>query len=648
MPKIFPGTSDRTCHPVWIILFFILLSSAILIFHIPEKITASLGLCFFFLLTLSNPKNGIAFLTLSIPFFLGAAHNPYFFLFEILIYGTIILGFIRLWKDKKPIAIPFKLLVLLLFLAALFSIPINAKEYYWEFWAAPAKDIWFQWMRGHEKFPLIHLRALSNLLSGILLFVLVSNLFSKNTFYDLEKNIKGLIWMAVMVCIIGILFLFKIIPFQPKTYLSLSLAGTHEGAISALAFNRQYLAQYLLILFPFIFYFLHLNRKKMPGIFLYLLVLGLFIFSLSASMQRSIFLVLFLELFFLIGFYSKYISIRKKTAHFFFLIPFLFLAGMFLLDFLFLNKRFLSRIILIGLSDPDQRRVHLWNTAWNMFQYSPFLGVGLGKYFEFFPKFFTDPHIGWKTFGLVRGEPHSFFFQTLAEQGAFGLLLILTLVGAVIYRIIKKANEESVSEQKMLLGALAVSLICWFLLGFFHNVAYVRSLGVLFWVLLGWSAGLTPSRTIPGKRKNKLFYIGLLILTAALGYQIKLIHDRPIDPFFQTGFYDLETLPGGEKIRWTGKRAIENMDIQGGKKVISISAPLPGITEHPQKVRFWVGGKMHEVILRDTRWQRISLLAEKPYTGRMLLTIETSYTFNPKKAKVSEDARDLGIMIRED
>jgi len=303
---------------------------------------------------------------------------------------------------------------------------------------------------------------------------------------------------------------------------------------------------------------------------------------------------------------------------------------------------------LIGLSDPDQRRVHLWNTAWNMFQYSPFLGVGLGKYFEFFPKFFTDPHIGWKTFGLVRGEPHSFFFQTLAEQGAFGLLLILTLVGAVIYRIIKKANEESVSEQKMLLGALAVSLICWFLLGFFHNVAYVRSLGVLFWVLLGWSAGLTPSRTIPGKRKNKLFYIGLLILTAALGYQIKLIHDRPIDPFFQTGFYDLETLPGGEKIRWTGKRAIENMDIQGGKKVISISAPLPGITEHPQKVRFWVGGKMHEVILRDTRWQRISLLAEKPYTGRMLLTIETSYTFNPKKAKVSEDARDLGIMIRED
>ncbi len=107
--------------------------------------------------------NGIAFLVLSIPFFLGAAHNPYFFLYEILVYGTLILGFIHLWKQKTSIEIPFKTLVLLLFLAALFSIPINAKEYYWEFWATPAKDIWFQWMRGHEKFPLIHLRALSNL-----------------------------------------------------------------------------------------------------------------------------------------------------------------------------------------------------------------------------------------------------------------------------------------------------------------------------------------------------------------------------------------------------------------------------------------------------------------------------------------------------
>ena len=33
-------------------------------------------------------------------------------------------------------------------------IPINAKEYYYEFWATPSREIWFQWLSGHEKFPL--------------------------------------------------------------------------------------------------------------------------------------------------------------------------------------------------------------------------------------------------------------------------------------------------------------------------------------------------------------------------------------------------------------------------------------------------------------------------------------------------------------
>jgi hypothetical protein len=649
MPDKFRLTSDRTLSPAWIITFFILLSLAVFIFHIPEIITAAIGSCFFFILALSNPLNGIAFMTLSIPFFLGAPHNPFFSLFEILVFVTLILGFIHLWKNKKSIEIPFKPLVLLLLLAALFSFPINAKEYYWEFWATPAKDIWFQWMRGHEKFPLIHLRALSNLTSGILLFILVPNLFSRNTYDDWGKLIKGMTWMAVLICGIGLLFLFSFIPFQPKSYLSLSLAGTHEGAISALSFNRQYLAQYLLILFPFIFYFLYLNQKKFSQMMLYLLVLCLFIFSLSASMQRSVFVVLFLELLFLVGFYFKYISIPKKKVVFFFLIPFLVVAGMFLLDFLFLNKRFLSRIMLIGISDPNQSRIHLWNTAWNMFHHSPFLGVGLGKFFEFFPEFFTDPQVSWKRFATVRGEPHSFFFQTLAEQGAFGLLLILTLVAAVIYHMMKKAKKESRSEYRLLLGVLAASLITWLILGLFHNVAYVRSLGVLFWILMGGSVSLTKPLTAPGnnKQKTKLFLVGLLVLVIALGYQIKLIANRPLSPLFQAGLFNTEILSGGEKIHWTGKRAVFFKEIQNRRVILSVSAPLPGIADHPQKIRLWIDDKVYWLILKDSGWHEIILPATDHSAKGMLVKLETDYTFNPKKSKASADDRDLGIMIRE-
>jgi len=200
-----------------------------------------------------------------------------------------------------------------------------------------------------------------------------------------------------------------VIPFYSKSYLSLSLAGTHEGALSALAFNRQYLAQYLLILFPWVFYYVYLRRRNLYGLILYGFVFCLFIFSLSASMQRSAFLVLFLEIMLLLAFLAKYFSKGKKKALYFFLIPFLILAVMFLVDFLFLEKRFISRLLLLGFSEPDQRRFHLWNTAWNMFHHSPFLGVGLGKFSDFSRNFFRSL-LGWKTFAPFRGEPHSFFF----------------------------------------------------------------------------------------------------------------------------------------------------------------------------------------------------------------------------------------------
>ena len=574
--------------------------------------------------------------------------NPIFILFEILVYGYLIIGFIHLWKRKTAIEIPFKPLVFLLTLSFLFSLPINAKEYYYQFWATPLKDIGFQWLTGHEKFPFVHLRSLSNALSGIALFILTFNLFSKTGITDLERCLKELIWMAVFICLIGFLFLFNVIPSQPKTYLSLSLAGTHEGALSAFAFNREYLAQYLLILFPLIFYFLYLNRKKYLRFSFYLFIFSVFLLSLSASMQRSAFLILFLEMFLLFLFYVFLFSPKKKMAILLLSVPFLILMMMFSLDILFLNKRFISRLALWGLSDPDNRRLHLWNTAWNMFTFSPLLGVGLGKYYEFFPEFFKNSQLSWKTYGYVRGEPHSFYFQTLSEQGALGFLLFIGLVFLIGYRMIKKLKGDPANGNKPLMAVLLVSLLSWFFLGFFHNVSYVRSLGVLLWVLLGWSASLVYPQAFSGKEKLNTWWfpVGLLILTAAFGYQLKLIHDRPLPPFFQTGLYEREVLPGGEKIRWMGKRAVINTNIQGGSVTLYLSTPLPEIEKHPQRIRLRAGNHSLEIVLKDAQWHQIILPVDNKTTGWISLEIETDHTFNPLKSGISRDDRDLGVMIR--
>ncbi len=233
---------------------------------------------------------------------------------------------------------------------------------------------------------------------------------------------------------------------------------------------------------------------------------------------------------------------------------------------------------------------------------------------------------------------------------SLGFLFLNGLVFLIGYQMINKLKGDPANGSRPLIAVLLVSLLSWFFLGFFHNVSYVRSLGVLLWVLLGWSASLVYPQAFSGKEKLNTWWfpVGLLILTAAFGYQLKLIHDRPLPPFFQTGLYDQEILPGGEKIRWTGKRAVLNTNIQKQKVILFIAAPLPEVIEHPQKVRLGVGQKDLEVILRDTGWHKVTIPLEGLSSGRVLVKIVVAYTFNLKKAKMSEDDRDLGIMIRDD
>ncbi|MFH0788709.1 MAG: O-antigen ligase family protein [Pseudomonadota bacterium] len=617
-------------------------------------------------------------MVLCVPFYLGASHKPYFFLLEVLIYGNLVIGFFHLWKRKTPIAIPFKPLILLLAFSYLFSLPINSKEYYYELWVTPWKELWNQWLSGHEKFIIFHLRSLFNHLSGLALFILVVNLFLPTDRKPLEKVFQTMLWMAFIVSLLGTFILFGILPSQPKTFLSLSLIGIHEGALSAFAFNRQYLAQYLLVLLPFLFYFLFINRRKIVAFIFYLLVSGTLIFSISATMQRSAYLILFLgTLFFILG-YIFLISKKKKPALLLVLIPILILAGVLLVDILFLNHRFLDRLAVYGLSDPENRRIHLWQTAWHMFQFSPLLGVGLGEYTYLFPEFYKSPFGIWKTYGVVRGEAHSFYLQMLAEQGGLGLLLLMGLLAAIFHQLVSTIKKNPILEMKMLTLSLMTSLISWLLLGFFHNVSYVRSLGVLLWILLGWSVSLIAPLTAPDisrtkppcpaqgrsttghenrsgrtrdlklyfRIKTKGFLVGLLILTAAFGYQLKLIYDRPLPPFFQAGLYKREVLPGGEKVRWMGKKAVINTNIQAGAAIIHLSAPLPEIEKHAQRIRLWAGKHFQEMTIKDTQWHQIILPMDKKTPGWTLLKIETDHTFNPQKSKISRDDRDLGVMIR--
>ena len=121
----------------------------------------------------------------------------------------------------------------------------------------------------------------------------------------------------------------------------------------------------------------------------------------------------------------------------------------------------------------------------------------------------------------------------------------------------------------------------------------------------------------------------------------------PYAHHFKPVYTMVRSLRGMKKSTGQARRAVLNTRVQEGKAELSISAPLPGIADHPQKVRLSVEGKMHEVVLKEAGWHNVLIPIQVPSSGWVPVKIETAYTFNPKKAKISTDDRDLGIMVKE-
>ena len=210
------------------------------------------------------------------------------------------------------------------------SLPLDARELYYTLWALPGRDLFSQWLSGNPGYTVYFFRILLNLVSAVGLFFVALHWLKEDCEPFLIKTSQALVGMGALIAGVGLLFLFQWIP-RGRSYLSLSLVGVHEGAISAFAFNRQFLAQYLLLCLPLAVYLVHryASQRNYTGLYLTSGSLALCILALGASMQRSAFLVLFLQLgFFLLGI-AWFIRLPKSQIALLLLIPLLIAAGVF-------------------------------------------------------------------------------------------------------------------------------------------------------------------------------------------------------------------------------------------------------------------------------------------------------------------------------
>ena len=264
------------------------------------------------------------------------------------------------------------------------SLPLDAGELYYTLWALPGRDLFSQWLAGNPGYP-VHCFGSCSILSRRPDSFGSPSTGSKRTAEPfLTRTFQALVALAALIAVVGLLFLFQWIP-RGRSYLSLSLVGVHEGAISAFAFNRQFLAQYLLLCLPLAAYLAqrYARRRNFTGLIPDRGRPGPFLPGLG-SQHATIRLsgLVPADRFFSLG-DRGFIRLPQYQTRLLWLTPLLIAAGLFLLDWTVLDQRFIRRLHYLNRlrGYPSSTLAH---GLGNVFLFSLF-GGRPGTLLHFFP-----------------------------------------------------------------------------------------------------------------------------------------------------------------------------------------------------------------------------------------------------------------------
>lgn len=477
-------------NPLALCAFFAVLVAFCFFTNIASGLLALFVLLSFSFFVFLRPQNGFCLLIFFVPFFLGNSKREFYFLLEYCAFATLISSMIYIYRTKRQEIYNLRwncvYIGLLLFTSCLLlSIPVNLKEFYYEVKGALGidpvnylKDQALLFSYGHEGKHIYWLRTLFNHLLGVALFFSVPFVMTKK---DIKDMFNCVIFSFCIVLLGGYLFYYDLVPHK-GLYFSLSLVGKQHGVgMTAFAYNRGYLAQYLICFIPVLFYFFQRNRKNIKG----LAFIGLFIVGMTAivlTTQRTSLFVFFIQLC-SIPFYFLFISpyaISKKSLGFALLFVAVVSLMLFLADLMFLNSMLKNRFC--SLFNSLGQRSHIWLGAFTMWKHNILLGVGLGRYHHFFP--YYNSHVLGSQLMLERTTAHSLYLHILAQQGILTLFAFGSFLGALFYGVVQQIRRFK-GEDLLILSILLFSLIGFLGYGIGQYMFYVRSVALSFWIISG-------------------------------------------------------------------------------------------------------------------------------------------------------------------
>lgn len=643
-------------NPFYHAAFLWLLGASAFMLGLPEQWAAVITLVYLAAVAAKQPGNGVMFIIMCAPFFLGEPGWPYFWFLEVMVYLLLVASIFHPLIRKSGQPTPMRNILLVFLAAAALSLPLDLKESHLNFWVFTYGELLEFWKVGQTVEPFIrYLRTLMNIISAVALFIVSYKAFSNASCQVLDRFVKALTVHNAIVILCGIALLHDLFPKSPDTwhYLSLSLVGHKFQGLTAFGYNEQYIVLYLALASPLALYSVVMSHSKAEAVG-YMACLALALYGMLQGAQRAGALGIVIVIVMSIVVYMIHYGVSGRTL--------LKTAGITLgavvaiavglsLSRFSMFERF--SVFQMG-TDP---RYPLWVSAVRMMMQSPLAGVGLGGYTEFYRGFavtIQEADAISDYFRRAVQNVHfypinamSHYFQTLANQGiigviAWGLLLIAALQGAYT-----AFRDEADVRKKALLAAFVMSIVMWLGLGVPNAVMEVRAYELMFWVFLAFSLSLRAPFMVDLKL-SRTAGRGMAIMAAIIAvFQAYQVYSFPEEEGISRGFFNWERQPDGTGARWMGKRAYTKIDVKGNRLCMPVSAPLPGLERRPQSLTIWWLESKKIVTIDKPGWQDVCLNANGANQDKLTLKFKADYTLNPAKEGVSGDKRNLGVYLKE-
>lgn len=156
-------------------------------------------------------------------------------------------------------------------------------------------------------------------------------------------------------------------------------------------------------------------------------------------------------------------------------------------------KRDPASVLNVGSGSTIDLRREVWATAWKVAVDHPVVGVGPDVFAVVFPEYESERFM--MLFGpfIIADGAHNLFLNTLANQGAGGLLalvLVLATAAAHIRRQWRAMSSAVHREERLLLAGVAAALVAYLVQATFNTQEIALSL--MFWSLLALAVVLCP------------------------------------------------------------------------------------------------------------------------------------------------------------